>query len=48
MKKPLIMLRQSLLKNLNISEEHHYHIFINYRFWTSYRKSVQNLEDMRQ
>ena len=40
MKKPLIGLRNSLLKNLNITSDHHYHIFVNYRFWTSYRKSV--------
>jgi len=47
MKKPLIVLREELLSKLSLSQQHHFKIFVEYRFWTSYRKSVQSLTEMR-
>jgi hypothetical protein len=45
MKKPLITLRQNLLKKLNLTDDHYFSIFANYRFWYSYRRSVTRLHD---
>lgn len=47
MKMPLIVLREELLSKLSLAQQHHFSIFVEYRFWTSYRKSVQSLFEMR-
>ena len=42
-----MVLREELMAKLSLSHSHHFSIFAEYRFWTSYRVSVQNLSEMR-
>jgi len=48
LKKPLKLLKQELIVKLDLSEDHYFAVFSKYRFWSSYRKSLHNLEMLRQ
>ena len=45
--KPLRLLKRELLQKLNLNEDHFFAVFVKYRYWNSYRNSLQNLEMLR-
>lgn len=45
--KPLRLLKKELAKKLHLQDDHFFHVFVKYRFWNSYRVSLQNLEMLR-
>jgi len=45
--KPLRLLKKELLQKLHIPDDHFFTVFVKYRFWNSYRVSLQNLEMLR-
>ena len=43
-KPPLKQLKQQLQGKLNLDKEHHFNVFVQYKFWKSYRRDLKKFE----